>query len=86
MLARGGELRMNQRISEILLNDDKTVRCARWACNANAMATIVPVTVVFGTQASLAGIAKLCARPHVAEESNTIYKGARVWASSSVAL
>lgn len=26
MLARGGELRMEQRISEILLNDDKTVR------------------------------------------------------------
>lgn len=26
MLARGGELRMEQRIAEILLNDDKTVR------------------------------------------------------------
>ena len=26
MLARGGELRMNQRISQVLLNDDKTVR------------------------------------------------------------
>lgn len=26
MIARGGELRMNQRISSILLNDDKTVR------------------------------------------------------------
>lgn len=25
MLARGGELKMNQRISKILLNDDKTV-------------------------------------------------------------
>lgn len=26
MLARGGELRMEQRISQVLLNDDKTVR------------------------------------------------------------
>lgn len=26
MLARGGELRMKQRIAEILLNDDKTAR------------------------------------------------------------
>lgn len=26
MLARGGELRMEQRISQILLNEDKTVR------------------------------------------------------------
>ena len=41
MLARGGELRMEQRISEILLNDDKTVRLTPTTTAVRAIPTLV---------------------------------------------
>nr|AUE44553.1 phytoene desaturase [Sargassum muticum] len=50
MIARGGELRMNQRISSILLNDDKTVRGLKMQdgsmVEADAYVSTMPVDVL----------------------------------------